>query len=511
MKFLILLLVIAYFQNGFSQENTKLINIYPDQYVSRNYTGNGVQWSAYPHADAPDAEWGQIMTEKKWKMVFHRLDYMKPQLVRVMDLANWRYLKGFDKDGEPILDFNSPEVKTLRKLLDYCQRNDITVLFGEWGCPSQIQSGDSKSSGHFKGANDPRWIQIIIKYLDFLINTKGYTCLKYYNLVNEPNGYWASTNGNWDEWSDGVKMLQNALVSSGLSKKISIAGPDVVAEYNNPVSKYSGIEWVAETARQLDDYIGIYDIHAYTRYEMVRSGNFFKLYSRIAQSAKNVNKPIIFGEIGFDKSVKENIERIKTDKYASEDSQMSVYDFSYGIDMADVAIQIMSSGYSGAAAWDLDDAMHTLGDAGDKQKLKRWGFWNSLGTELCNNPADENIRPWFYSWSLICRYFPNGSNIVKSDSTSMEGVRLVAATKNKHLTIALVNNGNKDRKLSLKVNGGSFSSTAVKKFIYSDNVRPEDGNGFPIPQKTKINFASKKIIEVEIPPKSFILFTSLNY
>ena len=321
MKFLILLLVIAYFQNGFSQENTKLINIYPDQYVSRNYTGNGVQWSAYPHADAPDAEWGQIMTEKKWKMVFHRLDYMKPQLVRVMDLANWRYLKGFDKDGEPILDFNSPEVKTLRKLLDYCQRNDITVLFGEWGCPSQIQSGDSKSSGHFKGANDPRWIQIIIKYLDFLINTKGYTCLKYYNLVNEPNGYWASTNGNWDEWSDGVKMLQNALVSSGLSKKISIASPDVVAEYNNPVSKYSGIEWVAETARQLDDYIGIYDIHAYTRYEIVRSGNFFKLYSRIAQSAKNVNKPIIFGEIGFDKSVKENIERIKTDKYASEDSQ----------------------------------------------------------------------------------------------------------------------------------------------------------------------------------------------
>ena len=48
-------------------------------YAIRSYydIGNGVQWSAYPHADTENAEWGKLMTDEKWQMVFDRLDYMK--------------------------------------------------------------------------------------------------------------------------------------------------------------------------------------------------------------------------------------------------------------------------------------------------------------------------------------------------------------------------------------------------------------------------------------------------
>jgi len=508
MRYRLIIFALFFSLCGFSQDSSKTPGIYPDQVLTRDYIGNGVQWSAYPHADAPDAEWGDLMTAKKWKMIFERLDYMRPRLVRVMDMANWRYLKGFDAKGEAILDFNSNEIKTLQKLLDYCQKNNITVLFGEWGCPFPVHN--SEPGGHFKGANDPRWINIIVKYLDYLINSKGYTCLRYYNFVNEPNGYWASTEGNWAEWSEGIKMLNKALTEAGLAGKISIAGPDAVAEYDNPVSKYTGIQWVAESTRQLDDCMGIYEIHAYTNYDLVRSGKFAKRYDDIARLAKSVNKPIIFGEIGFDKMTDENQKRVKSDPYASEDSQMSVYDFSYGVDMADVAIQIMNSGYSGAAAWDLDDAMHTLGDKGDKSKLKRWGFWNSLGTEICNNPADENIRPWFYSWSLLCRYFPNGIAIVKSDSTSIDGLRMVAGVKDGEVTIAIVNNGATDQKLRLKLHGPSASKT-YKRFIYSDNVRPVDRMNFPIAQNTELRTHSGGELEVAIPAKSFVLYTTFNF
>ena len=173
MKYSLILFFLFLFIHGYPKEPSKTIGIYPDKVITCCYIGNGVQWSAYPHADSPDSEWGDLMTPKKWKMIFDRLDYMQPKLVRVMDQANWRYLKGFDAQGEPILDFNSPEVKTLEKLLDYCQKNKITVLFGEWGCPSQIKN--SEPSGHFKGANDPKWTNIIVKYLDFLINTSFLT------------------------------------------------------------------------------------------------------------------------------------------------------------------------------------------------------------------------------------------------------------------------------------------------------------------------------------------------
>jgi hypothetical protein len=362
---------------------------------------------------------------------------------------------------------------------------------------------------YFTGANDPKWINIIVKYLDNLINVKGYTCLKHYTLVNEPNGYWASTKGNWDEWSEGIKMLKKALTEAGLADKITIAGPDAVAAYNNHESKYTGVEWVAESVRQLNEQIEIYEIHAYADYDLVRSGKFTKYYSNIAQMAKAVNKPIVFGEIGFEKMTEENQKRVKTDLYASEDSQMDVYDFSYGIDMSDAAIQIMNSGYSGAAAWDLDDAMHTNGDAGDKTQLKRWGFWNILGTEICNNPADENIRPWFYTWSLMCRYFPDGTTIIESDTTGIKGLRLVAGTKGNDMSIAIVNNFGVNQKFSLKI--GASSLKPLKKYIYSENLRPVDSENFPVPQQTDIRVKSSNAMTVEIPANSFVLYTTLNY
>ena len=110
----------------------------------------------------------------------------------------------------PVLDFNTPEVKAVEKILDYAQANDITVLFGEWGTPYKMHDTHLGHGDKFSGANDPKWINAIVEYLDYLIRTKGYTCIKYYNLVNEPNGDWASTKGNFEEWKEGVQLLAEA-------------------------------------------------------------------------------------------------------------------------------------------------------------------------------------------------------------------------------------------------------------------------------------------------------------
>lgn len=79
--------------------------------VSEGFVGNGVEWSAYPHADSEEAEWGYLMTDEKLRRVFERLDYMKPRIVRIMDVAAWRYYKGVDAQGEPLLDFACDEVR----------------------------------------------------------------------------------------------------------------------------------------------------------------------------------------------------------------------------------------------------------------------------------------------------------------------------------------------------------------------------------------------------------------
>ncbi|GAF01477.1 cellulase family glycosylhydrolase [Saccharicrinis fermentans] len=403
------------------------------------------------------------------------------------------------------MDFHTPEVKAVEKILSYAQKNNITVLFGEWGTPYKMHDLDAGNSDKFKGANDPKWIRSIVAYLDYLIVKKGYTCIKYYNLVNEPNGDWASTKGDFEEWAEGVRMLTAALREKGLDKYISVAGPDAVTRYDNPNSTYSGAGWVRETAKQLDEMVGIYEVHDYTEYDLVRSGGFKKYHGDIAQLMAHTNKQIIFGELGFSRNGVENQERASRDLYACEDSQFDVFKFSYGVDMADAVIQSMNAGYSGAAAWALDDAMHTCGDLGNKNELKRWGMWNSLGTELCQNPADENMRPWFYSWSLLCRYFPSGCSVVKTDSTGIEGLRLTAGVYNDDITVAIVNNSGVDNTISLNIP----THKQLKKFLYFDGDRAVDVNRFPIPVEEKID--AKHSIELTMPASSFVILTSLDY
>ena len=102
--------------------------------IDHPFMGHGVQWSAYPHADSESSEWGLLMTDEKWQLLYDRLDYVKPRIIRVMISASWRYFRGLDEKGRPIVDYENQEVRSLRKLLDYCQSRDIPVLFWGMGC-----------------------------------------------------------------------------------------------------------------------------------------------------------------------------------------------------------------------------------------------------------------------------------------------------------------------------------------------------------------------------------------
>jgi len=474
--------------------------------INTNIIANGVQWSAYPHADTEKAEWGLLMTPDKWARVYQRLDYIRPGIVRVMDQAGWRYYKGLDALGNPIVDFDTEEVKALFRVLDYCQKNNITVIFGEWGAP-----GYWGETGKIDRSDDIRWIHMITRYLNFLINKKGYSCIKYYNLVNEPNGYWASTNGDWAQWKKGIQMLNDSIRTIGLKDKLSIAGPDAVVVYDNPASVYIGLDWVDETISQLDSVIGVYDVHAYPDGESVHSGEFGKYYGAIAKKVKVTGKKLLLGELGLKYSGalnKKNRELAEADPNASDDdSNMFVYEYFYGLDVVDALIQAMNNGLEGTIAWDLDDAMHTQGDQGDKSKLKRWGMWNSLGSELCNKPEDENLRPWFYTWSLMCRFFPTGMSIVQSEVQKNCPIRVVAGILGKDLSIAVLNNSDNDRTVSLKV-FGMPKVQSLSKYVYIDGNRATDPNGFPIP--AAIINGKSLASPLSVPAKSFLLLTNLK-
>ena len=108
----------------------------------------------------------------------------------------------------------------------------------------------------------------------------------------------------------------------------------------------------------------------------------------------------------------------------------------------------------------------------------------------------------------MSRYFPKGINIVESDTTGIEGLRLVSGIIGSQMTIAIINNSATSREIRL--NSSAFSRKSFNKYIYSETLRPVDGDNFPVPQEEDIVINPEKGIIVEIPANSFVLYTSFE-
>lgn len=478
-------------------ENEKPISNPKDDLIVTNkvlessFVGNGVQWGGY---DVLESWTGSsTLSDSDWEKLFERVKFMRPPLVRIMTSPGWNYLV----NGE----FNPAKSEpVLFKILDFCEAEGIAVMFGEWG--------------HSGGDNiDQAWLENAASFLDWLLTTRNYTCIRYYNLVNEPNGDWSSINGNYDLWRNLQEQFHAKLVEKKLDDRIGLIGPDV-AVWGTDLTW-----WVSNTYAHLDDLMLAYDIHTYPSESVVREGAYFEMVRAYRNSAP-LNKPMIMGELGFKYSSdsplgKENAKRIKEDPYASDDSNMFIYDAFYGIDMADALIQNMLAGYAGTIIWGLDDAQYNI-DGGGSTQLKRWGFWNILGEEKFESADDENIRPWFYPMSLLTRFFPVGSKIYEVQLPAKRGLRAIAAEKDGQYTIAIVNSHVVDYtvnlKMSLKPDRYKMNYYLYESLEGSEFVGKIDNKGFPLPTEVdyEMNFEDMESIKLSIKGQSFHLFTNMK-
>ena len=448
-------------------------------YVSRDYLGNGVQWDPYEMYDISDTDWQKI---------YYRLDFMKPQFIRMMHNTS-------GKMEDDIVDYEVG-LDHLTHLLDYCQRNGIVVMFGDWG---------GRMVDPVEGTINETLLKAAVQYVNFLINEKGYDCIKYFNLVNEPNGSWSQTKGNYALWGRAVRFFWEEVKRVGLDDKLSMAAPDVAIWTSGETN------WISNTVNDLSDAVGIYDIHTYPSKSTVNSGKYADII-RAYKDAAPSDARIVMGEIGF-KYIEpedaeyqaENIRRAERVSHASkEDSQMLVYDYMYGTDMADAVFQTINAGYSGCVAWMLDDAMHFK----EPGKLKIWGFWNIFGDEFFGS-EHEVVRPWYYAWSLLCRFFPRGSDFYTVDVSGKDGVKAVAGVCGDKRTLAIVNVSKEERKV--KVSSTDFPDMDnVWKYIYGEGLFSVAGDCTMRPVATGQNFFPLRGEMLLMKPESLIVLTEIR-
>lgn len=460
--------------------------------IVESFVGNGPDWGGY---DVLNYLIGQnTLSDDDWNTLFKRVSFMRPSYTRIMMASGWNYLVNGAYDP-------SKSDAVLCRILQYCEKNGITVQLGEWG--------------HTGGTSiDEDWVEEATDFLKYLIVTKGYDCIKYYTIVNEPNGSWSTIDGNYSLWKSIIEDFYEKLDEKGLGD-VKIMGPDV------SVSGTGETDWVLNTKKNLNKKVEAYDVHAYPTDKIVHSAGFLDL-ARTYKACVDKNRIIMLTEMGFkygSKSSKgiENAARISADGNAADDSQMMAYDSFYGIDMADATIQAMMAGFSGVAYWDLDDAMYNS-DAMASRKLKKWGYWNIIGSECYSDPDDENIRPWFYTTSLLCRYFPAGTAIlsVTLPKSELSGLRAIAGEKNGKMTIAIVNSGSDYYSFDLKMAAGAcLDSVKLYRFKALDGSEFEgekDANGFAVPEDEggSLDFTCGRSQRIQMDAQSFLLITNMD-
>lgn len=453
-----------------------------DAVLQSSYLGNGVEWD--PYDEAPG--WGVEVSDADWKKLTARMDFLRPGFIRCMiGGQNLYYDHGTydrERNAEPLL-----------KLLAYCQERGIEVLFGEFNPPDKSLKAD------------PAWVKMSVDYLDWLVQEKGFDCIRHFIIFNEPDGDWATPEGDYAFWKSMMERFhQEMALHPGLLDKVSLAGPDVVVEYRNPASAFDAPCWVAQTAADLDSLVGLYDIHAYPGQQQVRSGAFADL---LQEYHIPEGKRLVLGEAGYkywreeDAALQaENDRRAAASPYTQgTDSQMLCGDFFYGLDLSVLAMDVMNGGVSGMAVWMLDDALHAGGDS--PRNLKVWGFWNILGEELFGDPSLETPKPSFYGWALMSRFFPAGCDILRVEAPPMEGLRMAAAVLDGRHTLAVVNYSDTDRNLEVHL-----PLSGAVRYEYVEGACPADADGLPVPVSTGIG---GKRHEVAVPAQSLVLLTDM--
>lgn len=451
--------------------------------INPGYIGNGVQWDPY------QLDYGSAklqISEEDWQKIYRRLDAMRPQLMRVVH------------NTAPLISGDSlcPEgdLDQMEHILGYCQSRGVTVVLGDWGwglANAKVPDFDARK------------VELAADYVTWLIEERGYTCIRYYNMVNEPNGSWSVTEGNYDLWRDMARRFCDRLRANGMTGRVALVGPDVA------IWSEAEVPWVVRAHRDLD--LGLTDIHTYPSKCTVNSGEYGRIVRAYREATPDHCK-IIMGEVGL-KFVEaqdslyqqESVRRAAARPFASTiDSQMFVFDYMYGTDMADVVMQTANAGYSGAVAWMLDDAMHAAGDGGDR--LKTWGFWNILGEEYFG--ADlEAVRPWYYAWSLLCRYMPAGCDVCASTVEGNTMVKALKVTQGGRTMLAVLNPTKGGLRVSV---GGTDCLQRCRMYVYAEHRLRLRGECELEPEAEMAELRLADGLELDMPGESLFVFTDFE-
>lgn len=406
-----------------------------------------------------------------WDQLYQHASWLGLNFIRV-ELSQYMY-----EPERRVFDWDNEEMEALYRILDWCEANQADVFLQQmwghvgWNAFDNVHPllSSPKSLDDFTHG-----ISTLIKHLT---ETKGYTCIKYFCMINEPPGgpwgyWWNSGSHEGPTVAEAWQKLHETFQAEGIN--IPISGPD----------------WVSLPPLQpekmvFEPYLGALDIHSYFGiYHLQGAEAKIRDWVKYAESK---GKPFFISELG-------NMSL----GWGKDDPGPKSFEAALS-NASDVAL-CMNIGVDGFNRWSFTNR-------GDMD-----GQWQLVKTfDLSTRQYVGNITPEpeaYFGFAMLSRFMGKYPTVLSLQQDQLPGGVVATAFRNKNGSIGILLVNNLDNSLQIDLNILNHTSPDVFYHYYIDQqlLQQPDFELSPI-----LSFRnSKKIKNVVIPAKSIHMLTTAN-
>jgi hypothetical protein len=404
--------------------------------------------------------------KKTWSQLTHHASWLGLNFVRV-ELSQRMYEPERGK-----FDWDNEEMRALYNILDWAQTHDVDVflqqmwMYVDWNAFPGIHPLISapKNLDYFADG--------ITTLLEHLTQVKGYTCIKYFCMTNEPPGgtwgYWWEYGDNKGDISDAWARLKEEFDNRGI--KIPISGPD-----------WTDLPPFDESKLGFCQYLGSIDIHSY--HGITDQGE--ATLKQWAEWAHAQSKPFFLTEYG----------NMNLGWGGDDPNQKS---FDAAISNACDVIKGLRAGVDGFNRWSYTNRGNLDG---------QWQLVRTYNIEA-EKYLDEVIPEpeAYYGFGIISRFLSKYSSVVEClvDDPDQHVMGTAMVSPGGQLSIILVNSSSKPMDIRLDLSNAEDNNL----YLYQVNKVLVNTAGFKLNPIKK--YSSKKVIKLKLPARSIINLTTNN-
>lgn len=376
--------------------------------ASTGVTLKGLGVELDPHFLSQNVTRNDGATVLDWKnIVCNRCSMMGVERFRVFVLPHWWEPTNDNNDPNSYnwdaFTFDNKEMKSLYAVLDLAEEIGADVTLVLWGCHISASTLEGGYIGrHFLADDGNSWVtgtkdnaefaECFVGLAKYLLETKGYTCVKELTPYNEPNGNVTSIKN----YIATAKALDAKLRKEGLRDRIQLNLSD---------NHDGGYNFLKSCCDELGGQADFFNSHTYIFGYETPNRTVVDWEKKNVAAAAGAGKDHFVGEFGSNQCVG-----------ATRQTDISTYE--RGILMSRHICNFLNAGACGASYWSLIDQYYGKNESyGQMQQLGLWIYKKNayMANDLGDLTEDYECRPQYYAYSMLTRFIRKGSHVYPLD------------------------------------------------------------------------------------------------